>query len=205
MTAAVVLTWLMVAAVVTGFSIRRKARGSDVLYTVPLIDGWARCKLCTRVYIHIYTNIHAFFISFYDFVLNFPLFHLFIHLCFFFRSSFLFPFFSLSLIIFVFFLYVSISLFFAVHLDLFLFIACFYSQLYFYGDYFTVIFFFLSFLLYIIFLFLFLPFLLLSFSLPCLSWFPAFFLSILSHLNIDRKFRQDWSLIRYVVWIHNLH
>lgn len=36
---AVVLTWLMVAAVVTGFSIRRKARGSDVLYTVPLIDG----------------------------------------------------------------------------------------------------------------------------------------------------------------------
>jgi len=39
MAAAVVLTWLVVAAVVTGFSIRRKARGSEVLYTVPLIDG----------------------------------------------------------------------------------------------------------------------------------------------------------------------
>nr|AGM32372.1 dipeptidase 1-like protein [Coptotermes formosanus] len=36
---AFVLTWLVVAAVVTGFPIRRKARGSDVLYTVPLIDG----------------------------------------------------------------------------------------------------------------------------------------------------------------------
>jgi hypothetical protein len=39
MAAAIVLTWLMVATVVTGFSIRRKARGSEVLYTVPLIDG----------------------------------------------------------------------------------------------------------------------------------------------------------------------
>jgi hypothetical protein len=35
----------MVTAVVTGFSIRRKARGSDVLYTVPLIDGDLTCHL----------------------------------------------------------------------------------------------------------------------------------------------------------------
>lgn len=37
--AAIVLTWLMVAAVVKGFSIRPRPRGSEVLYTVPLIDG----------------------------------------------------------------------------------------------------------------------------------------------------------------------
>jgi hypothetical protein len=39
MATAVVLTWLMVAAVVRGLFIRQNARGSEVLYTVPLIDG----------------------------------------------------------------------------------------------------------------------------------------------------------------------
>lgn len=37
--AAVVLTLMTVAVVVMGHSIRRKIRGSEVLYTVPLIDG----------------------------------------------------------------------------------------------------------------------------------------------------------------------
>ena len=56
MAAAVVLTWLVVAAVVTGFSIRRNARGSEVLYTVPLIDGWASCNPNREyAYIHTYT------------------------------------------------------------------------------------------------------------------------------------------------------
>ena len=71
MAAAVVLTWLVVAAVVTGFSIRRKARGSEVLYTVPLIDGWASCNP-TREYAYIHTLFFHFVTSL--FWLNFPLF-----------------------------------------------------------------------------------------------------------------------------------
>jgi hypothetical protein len=39
MTAGAVLMFLLAATGAAGFSIERSARGSDVLYTVPLIDG----------------------------------------------------------------------------------------------------------------------------------------------------------------------
>ena len=188
MVAAVVLTLVMVVAVATGHSIRRKARGSDVLYTVPLIDGWASRKPKSE-YAFVYTYMpfsFRYFLISTDFFLIY-LFFLFIGLCIFSFIHFVF-FSSLFLLIIVFFLYIPTSLLFAVHLDFFSFIAGLYSQLYFAADYFIVLFYCN---------FFFITFLFLSFlSLTVIQYFfPLFFFSVLSDIYDHRRLIQNWNLI----------